>query len=412
MNQSPRQKNTPGRRRQGRNGNGNNGSTPQKSYVSENDLPSYASAAPEQHFVNPNTPHKAQSSQKPRPKTNKGRQNKNGAGSPTQHNKQMSAQAIPIEAPAAIFAGATFHASPAPSSLPMPSFLARSNAESPLAKSSPLVQATQSPQREPSPPSTDSEEGQSLDQISADRTNDSPLEVFFRAQRAEKAKGNRTKSASSATPTFAPGPFSPPQASPMAPRTVPRGQQQSQNQVFSNVPKSAGPGISAIELDGNPGRGLGPAFSTPYADRIRAAARPNPATQNGDSGTGQPTHYDESQALLRMLHHGKPAFGQSTQTAIQPQPQPQHYQRSPPQAASGAPSPYGQYGHPMAYHQYPSRQAQPPYHGSSYGPNSAMQNNTLFHEQSRPPHGTGSDNDQISKMEASLRQVLKLDASS
>ncbi|KAH7038017.1 uncharacterized protein B0I36DRAFT_359629 [Microdochium trichocladiopsis] len=409
MNQSPRPKNTPGRRRQGRNGNNNNGSTPQKSYVSENDLPAYLSGGAEQQFVNPNTPLKAPSAQKPRSRNNK---NRNKNGSPPHQNKHSNPQAIPIEAPAAIFAGATFHASPAPSSLPMPSFLARSSAESPLAKSSPLAQARASPQQEPSPPSTDSEGGQGLAQLSEGRNNDSPLEVFFRAQRAEKAKGHRAKSANAATPTFAPGPFSPPQASPMAARTVPRGQSQIQAQTFANAPKSAGPGISAIELDGTPGRGLGPAFSTPYAERIRAA-RPSPAVSNANNTADPASHYDESQALLRMLHHGKPAFGQSPPAAQPQQQQHQHqqqYYHSSPQDGPGAQSAFSQYRQPMPYQQYSSHQVQPPYQNSPYSFSPPAQSNGI--SQLKPQHGAVSDGDQISKMEASLRQVLKLDSSS
>ncbi|KAJ1335278.1 Proline-rich nuclear receptor coactivator motif [Microdochium nivale] len=412
MNQSPRPKNTPGRRRQGRNtnnnNNNNNASTPQKSYVSENDIPAYLSGGGEQHFASPSSPLKPATGQKPRAK-NRPRNNKNGPGSPSHHNKQqLSHQPIPIEAPAAIFAGATFHASPAPSSLPMPSFLSRSNADSPPGKSSPLAHATSSPQQEPSPPSTDSEDGQGFKQPSVDRSNDSPLEVFFRAQRAEKAKEHRAKSANAATPTFAPGPFPPPHESPMEIRTVPRTQPQNQSHSYSNVPKSAGPGISAIELDGNPGRALGPAFSTPYSERIRAA-RPAPTTASGSNPVASSPQFDESQALLRMLHHGKPALGQQPAFEGQSYQQQQHYFSSPP-SASASQLAYTHYRQPAAHHQYSPQRAQASYQQPPHGHNlPAIPHGKA---QLQHAHGPTSDSDQISKMEASLRQVLKLDSSS
>ncbi|KXJ94582.1 hypothetical protein Micbo1qcDRAFT_221096 [Microdochium bolleyi] len=409
MNQSPRPKNTPGRRRQGRNNNNNtNTNTPQKSYVSENDIPAYLSGSGEQHFAAPNTPFKAASGQKPRAKNNKPRNNKTGSGSPSHQNKQQpNHRPIPIEAPAAIFAGATFHASPAPASLPMPSFLARSSADSPLGKSSPLAHATASPQQEPSPPSTDSEDGLGFSQPSLDHSNDSPLEVFFRAQRAEKAKEHRAKSANAATPKFTPGPFPLPHGSPMEAKTVPRAQPQTQHQSSSNVPKSAGPGISAIELDGTPGRALGPAFSTPYSQRIRAA-RPVPGIASESNPAASPPQFDESQALLRMLHHGKPAFGQQPAFGRQPHQQ-QQYHTAPPAMPASQPA-YAHYGQPVSPYQYSHQHVQAPYQQSLYAHNGPKIPNGKA--QPQQTYGTTVDGDQISKMEASLRQVLKLDSSS
>jgi hypothetical protein len=97
------------------------------------------------------------------------------------------------------FAGANFHASPAPGSLPMPSFF-RMRSES----------ATVNGRiKEPSPPASDCEspspsQPATVPQV---RRDESPLDLLFRADRAEKERAHRTSSANAAA---ADGPFSPP----------------------------------------------------------------------------------------------------------------------------------------------------------------------------------------------------------
>lgn len=99
----------------------------------------------------------------------------------------------------AAFAGANFHASPAPASLPMPSFF-RVRSES----------ATVSGRtKEPSPPASDCDspspsQPATVPQV---RRDESPLDLLFRADRAEKERACRTNSANAAA---ADGPFSPP----------------------------------------------------------------------------------------------------------------------------------------------------------------------------------------------------------
>lgn len=99
----------------------------------------------------------------------------------------------------AAFAGANFHASPAPGSLPMPSFF-RMRSES---------AAVNGRTKEPSPPASDSEspspsQPATVPQV---RRDESPLDALFRADRAEKERACRTSSANTAP---AGGPFSPP----------------------------------------------------------------------------------------------------------------------------------------------------------------------------------------------------------
>lgn len=97
------------------------------------------------------------------------------------------------------FAGANFHASPAPGSLPMPSFF-RVRSESATVNGR---------TKEPSPPASDCDspspsQPATVPQV---RRDESPLDLLFRADRAEKERACRTSSANVAA---ADGPFSPP----------------------------------------------------------------------------------------------------------------------------------------------------------------------------------------------------------
>lgn len=192
------------------------------------------------------------------------------------------------------FAGPTFHASPAPSSLPIPSFLAK-------AMDSPKVRDSGRASQEPSPPATDSEAptpqhpGPFI--MSPQPTvprEESPLEFLLQARRAEQEKERRASSAH--VLATAPGSFSPPNFqthSPQAARTAPRGPATTmpRRNLFQRNTSSSG-GIPTKELDGTPGQPLGPAFSTPYQDRIRAA-RSNDRTADRAAPANQ--HHQPSQ---------------------------------------------------------------------------------------------------------------------
>lgn len=72
-----------------------------------------------------------------------------------------------------------------------------------------------------------------------------------------------------------------------------------------SVHRGSAAGISTMELDGTPGRPMGPAFSTPYHDRIRAA-RSN-ENQGGRSPTAVHQHgapVARSEALKKFLALG------------------------------------------------------------------------------------------------------------
>ncbi|KAI8635009.1 hypothetical protein F5Y19DRAFT_470060 [Xylariaceae sp. FL1651] len=296
----PNQKNTPNRRRPvtGRNRNAS-----QKVYASENDLPSYKP----DHTASPTTPQKSVSSgsaalrahstnQRQRNKGNKNRNTKNGAASPNhrQHDRE-SPSFLGHDASAPIFAGSTFHASPAPSALPIPSFLGLAHGDSPA------IEAKASSAQELSPPLTDSDEASPVDDP-IPRNEESPLEFFFRADRAEKARVRRASSANIGIVTTAP--FSPPHESPKECSTFPKAGAHNSLRRPAFSQRNTSPGISTSELNGNPRLPVGPAFSTPYQERIRAA-RP---TQNSTQATpivNRNLGLNSSEALKRYLFTGQ-----------------------------------------------------------------------------------------------------------
>lgn len=304
MHQAPPPKNTPGRRRPGRNG------TSQRNYASENDIPTYRQS----HANSPATPQKA-ADVKPSQSTNtkqrsrnanKGR-NKNGAALPAliNHNSsnnvkhdQPSPSFPPSQPPA--FAGATFHNSPLPSALPIPSFLARTTSAPDSPSQRPTVTG---PSQEPSPPTTDSEDGgpQSPGEP-VERNEESPLEFFFKADRAEKARTRRASSANAAA--IAVGPFSPPHDSPEECNTFPRPTGPVHTRRPNASQRHSGAGIPANELDGTPGEPFGQPFSTPYQERIRAARSNN--SSNHHTATAQTKSPVLSEDLKRYLFSAAP----------------------------------------------------------------------------------------------------------
>ncbi|RDL35166.1 uncharacterized protein BP5553_07097 [Venustampulla echinocandica] len=189
----------------------------------------------------------------------------------------------PINTPSnAVYAGATFHASPAPSALPIPSFYSKSVPESPgikalkAAKEADLAQ----PRSSRTPPAAPSS-GRRF------QREESPLDLFFKADREEKA---RAQSAGSAHIAGDPsGPFQPPPRSALDAQTPP-AQTNPNHARKGHASKPSGSGIFAMDLDGpyNPGTPIGPAFSTPYSERINAA-----------KSTSKPNRVDSQQALER-----------------------------------------------------------------------------------------------------------------
>lgn len=288
------------------NGNGSPFATPQKSASN--------SPAPQSHTVNARP--KARNGNKPRPKSAFAPP----SPGPAKQTRRTPPNVLPAKPPTeTAFAGATFHASPAPSSLPIPSFLAK-------AMDSPQVKNSGQANQQPSPPLSDTEVPTPRQASIFAREvarEESPLDFLFNKQKEEREQARRASSANLvASP---PGPYSPPHAfvqSPPQPKTVPnKPSTLSARHDLLQRNGSAGR-ISATELDGTPGRPMGPAFSTPWAERMRAvqAGRNHPASQQAPSqpfAQQPPTTVvgDKAEALKKLLAIGSSSPPMPSQSA-------------------------------------------------------------------------------------------------
>ncbi|KAF7558629.1 hypothetical protein G7046_g5518 [Stylonectria norvegica] len=295
----------PARRRQGR----NNGRAP-KAYASENDAANMDSA---HERGPPRTPQKT-GLESPAPQgTQPGSKQRSRASKPRPSNVPMSPElgntghqtpphisASFKSGAAPAFAGATFHASPAPSALPIPSFFARPATDSPSLKDS------QDVVQEPSPPTdTDVPTPSHPSSMPTSRNQESPLDFMFRAHRQERERQRHASPANNASfrPVL-PNNASPSSRSPLEPSSLPRTAR-SQARFQSG-------GIAFAELDGTPGRPMGPAFSTPYQDRIRAARTNSSRSANTPDQPQQvhqphqagPAPEDPTEALKKYLFSG------------------------------------------------------------------------------------------------------------
>ncbi|KAM7216511.1 hypothetical protein V8F06_008134 [Rhypophila decipiens] len=281
---------TPGRRR---GANRQFGHSPgRKNYASENDMPTSTDYPFALELISPqpltpqrqpkNSPGPASQPSNPRskPRTTSKLKQKQASASPEEpkYGRTTPPQSVmPKSAAVAAFAGATFHASPAPSSLPIPSFFAKAP-DSPL----PVARDLRRENLEPSPPPTDTEPPTPQHRVLSSKENsqeESPLDIFFRADRAEKERARRASSANIFSTI--PRPFSPPRQaqSPQEARTLPNGAGSLRARRPAGPLRITSSGISSVELDGTPGKPIGPSFSTPYQERIQAARSGQKANQ-------------------------------------------------------------------------------------------------------------------------------------
>lgn len=307
MSETPSQpKTTPARRRQGRN-NGRTGA--HKAYASENDAvnidPSLrydrVPRTPQKTGADSPLPANSQASQgtsKQRNRTKPRSKNAPSSPEPTRsgrHTPPYQPSSMK-SASATAFAGATFHASPAPSALPLPSFFSKPLAESPDLKGRRDIR------QEPSPPSDNDALPTPSHPASVPRVKESPLDFMFRAHREEKERQHRDSPVRQMSTL--PIQESPSSRSPFAPGSLPKP---------STLPQTARSdtrfqpnGIDYAELEGTPGRTLGPAFSTPYQERIKAAQKNSRAPSNR-SGYQEPYRSvsdDPTEALKKFLFNG------------------------------------------------------------------------------------------------------------
>jgi hypothetical protein len=304
----------PGRRKQPRHQDRNSA---HKAYMSENDLAAVDAA---RHHMAPRTPEKGgyispsashtnrPASGKQRQKNKAGKQKNAGASTSPEPDHPHKQTATPQRAasasfnkgPSMAFAGATFHASPAPSALPMPSFLSKPGTSPSASRSMPAIV------QQPSPPATDTEVPTPYRPSPGVTSSESPLDFMFRAHRQEKER-QRGGPANSTPPAF----------SPFA--AIERATSSSQSRPTPT--RRISHGISSEELDGQAGQPTGPAFSTPYQDRIKAA-RANPShssphnLQPQQQATPRADADDATEALKKFLFGG----GQSS-AAAQPAPE-------------------------------------------------------------------------------------------
>ncbi|KAG5988100.1 hypothetical protein E4U43_004834 [Claviceps pusilla] len=333
MSETPlRQRTTPARRNHGRQGAR---SAAHKAYASENDATTFEAnplldTPQTPHIVDfdPNTTHDSSSRRAPNSKSRSKNKPKSryGVTSPEfapvagQTPPQRSASIKPGMSTA--YAGATFHASPAPSALPLPSFLSKSPLESPATAERRFAQV-------PSPPTTEQDVSTPFRPSSLPKTSESPLDFMFRAHREEKERDSRDKLSEWYTPKQE------------SPGSLPQSEKNRMSKSRS-VPHTRrgnlgahSVGIDATELDGTPGGPMGPAFSTPYQDRIKAArpaARSN-YTNNSRQQSENPLHdspADDSTDALKKFLFGKtgPLYGGSHSAPSNSQ--------APPQTAPGS----------------------------------------------------------------------------
>jgi hypothetical protein len=261
------------------------------------------------HARQPTSLHSQATGTHPKPKPRDGNQTRAKQASsprPPKHGQTTPPQtaAVPKAIAVSAFAGATFHASPAPSSLPIPSFLAKAPG-SPSARKD--RKDTDRISGEPSPPATDSEAPTPQHRVlkSELTLQESPLDIFFRADRAEKERVRRASSANILGSGSQPIPFSPPAQirSPREPKTLPRESFGAGNRRHG-LQRMSSTGIPVSELDGTPGTAVGPAFSKPYQDRIRAARagekRDEPMEKH-ESHHQSPATVDATEKLKRFL---------------------------------------------------------------------------------------------------------------
>ncbi|KHN97680.1 uncharacterized protein MAM_04695 [Metarhizium album ARSEF 1941] len=286
-------------------------STAHKAYASENDVAVLETPRP--HM--PKTPNKTgetstpdtdfpssqHSNSKSRAKNKANSKNVPLSPDPTRYGRQTPPQRSVSIKPGinTAFAGATFHASPAPSALPIPSFLSKSSSGSPAAPGKGALQ-------EPSPPPTDGDIPTPFRPSSVPKMSESPLDFMFRAHREEKERNFRENLPSHSSSTSQ----SPQHSQPSNIGGLPKPSSLP-HQRRTCFRQQAG-GIDFLELDGTPGKPLGPAFSTPYQERIKAAR--SVSNSNTPRSTGQTAGYlnesepveDPAEALKKFLFGSKP----------------------------------------------------------------------------------------------------------
>jgi hypothetical protein len=301
-------------------GNQNPAKLGQKMYLSENDIPSQPIMVHD-HIPLPRTPQKSvngsplpssflsnNTAQKQRTRTKI--RPKNGLNSPeASRTGRHTPPPTVLTKSSTAFAGATFHASPAPSALPIPKFYAKGAPESPSfnTKLAPTERT----------PTTDNEAPTSYRSHMNFEPRESPLELIFRADREEKEKARLTNSTTSQRRI---NDF---ECSPSASLQA-QGHVSTPNfSINSNQRLEKFNHGESGSRENTPNHGvsrpIGPAFSTPYQQRIRAArAEPAGVSPSPQASPRVEDRSDRSEALKQYLFGGQSTFDASQQRQSSP----------------------------------------------------------------------------------------------
>ncbi|KAB8349585.1 hypothetical protein FH972_023609 [Carpinus fangiana] len=268
----------------------------------------------------------------------------------------------------AAYAGPTFHASPAASTLPIPSrFFSKSMPSDQPASSLQNRLEADSENQSPRPCTAASEHESESDGLKVPPREESPLDFFFNAQKAERS-GNRS--------------------SPLAGGVRPNGLQQPASvQRFRAPPPRGTPNPSKnmfmMELDGSgEGNDMLPDISSPvpFKDRMQAVR------SNSSSGHIPGQHNDfEAERLAKTLELKKLLSVESdSQQDDQHQQSDRHYG----QHDSGSPFSSSQALHSgphPAYHE--GRHVMPPQYHNQVGGNTGLPRSPSCSSPSRDPYG-------------------------
>ncbi|KAG9564861.1 hypothetical protein KCU71_g10771, partial [Aureobasidium melanogenum] len=326
----------------------------------------------------------------PRPKKNRPRQNDNRAASNSDVPKSTNPRSKPSHksptatpAKPAAYAGPTFHASPAASNLPMPKFASKSVPPVTTSNSMQAKLDAESTKLNAPSPSFDNAAPQAL---SKER---SPLDIFFNADRQERAIKSSPLAQRRATPPEAKGMFNPDidsSSSPAPNRNQAELDRQAYTQSLKNFlnlqPSTTSPAQPRAQPD--------PAFQTPQQQRTLDA---------------DPSLHYGNRSLTPLFHAARNPSSPQTNMNLTPKREPSGHAQQPfdPRAYLESQSPfisrpYNSAASPQQHHYQPQ-----PYHSPAQY--------IEAHRPQPPPPQRPSEPDyspDVKGMEAKLKGMLKL----
>lgn len=359
------------------------------------------------------------------------------------HTSSQPSNTAPQVNGSAAYAGPTFHASPAPSALPIPSFFSKSFPESDLA---PTLETDSDNADMDADMETTPSKPRARPQPMGDEPRGTPLDFLFKAAVQAKAKNTNSNSLDSPEPT----------TRPRSPYT--------DSKILPSKPDSAQSGVFPFEMEtSNYARSsqIGPSFAPSYQDRmnaLRPSSSPsqspdmteeqrriktaelkqlllNPRPQKPPASVSPPCGQAENYGPRPNINSTVPHYATPTRTASGPPvtfSQGYPIQQQPMPNSAGRPSvPYPYVNGPQQYRSNthsPLRREVPtthPHHsvGSSpspyrgrYGANMPDQQPDFVSPQSQDNSAAFSmptdspSNSDTKKMEDDLRRILKLDA--